>query len=316
MQPKSKSPKVASLGECMIEFSQGDNGAFRRGFGGDTLNTALYLARLGVDISYVTALGDDAQSEAMLAAWRSEGIRTDLVIRARGRLPGLYMIERDTRGERTFLYWRDRAPAREFFQLAGVAHLDRLAQFDWLYLSGISLSLYGDDGLARLREVLTRLRKHGGKVAFDGNYRPRGWPDAATARRAFADILPLIDLALPTFEDEEALFDDTELDRCIERYRAAGVGEIVVKRGQQGCVISLGGDSCEIPPPQVLDPVDTTAAGDSFNAGYLAARIGGAAPRDAALAGHRLAGAVILSPGAVIPRASMPQDIFRAGGDK
>ena len=302
--------KVASLGECMIEFAQGYDGAFRRGFGGDTLNTALYLARLGVDTSYVTALGDDALSEEILTAWRGENIKTDLVIRASGRLPGLYMIERDARGERTFLYWRDRAPARDFFEQVSTAQFERLAQFDWLYLSGISLSLYGDSGRARLRELLAATRRNGGKVAFDGNYRPRGWSDAAIARRAFTGILRLIDLALPTFEDEQALFGDENLDRCIERYRAHGVQEIVVKRGANGCVIALGSDRSEIPPPKVVEPVDTTAAGDSFNAAYLAARIGGASPREAALSGHRLAGAVILSPGAIIPRDLMPPDIL------
>jgi 2-dehydro-3-deoxygluconokinase len=305
--------KVASLGECMIEFSQSADGAFRRGFGGDTLNTALYLARLGIDTSYVTALGDDALSEEMLGAWRSEAIKTDLVIRAPGRLPGLYMIERDARGERTFLYWRDRAPAREFFEHAAPSTLARLSQFDWLYLSGISLSLYGETGRARLRELLAATRKNGGKVAFDGNYRPRGWSDAATARHAFTEILPLIDLALPTFEDEQALFGDENLDQCIARYRTSGVNEIVIKRGPHGCVVVVDGDCTEVPPPHVVEPVDTTAAGDSFNAGYLAARINGASPRDAALAGHRLAGVVIQSPGAVIPRDLMPKNIF---GDK
>src|ERR1700758_3949235 len=118
--------KVASLGECMIEFSQTPEGTFRRGFGGDTLNTALYLSRLGVDASYVTALGDDALSEAMLASWQNEGIKTDLVLRIGGRLPGLYMIERDAHGERNFLYWRDRAPARELFDRADASLLERL----------------------------------------------------------------------------------------------------------------------------------------------------------------------------------------------
>jgi 2-dehydro-3-deoxygluconokinase len=300
----------------MIEFSQSHDGSFRRGFGGDTLNTALYLARLGIDTSYVTALGDDGLSEDMLTAWRDEGIKTDLVIRASGRLPGLYMIERDARGERTFLYWRDRAPAREFFEYADQARLARLAQFDWLYLSGISLSLYGEAGRARLRECLAAVRHNGGRIAFDGNYRPRGWNDAATARRAFADILPHIDLALPTFEDEQALFGDENLDQCIARYRASGVDEIVIKRGARGCVIAIDGDRSELPPPKVVEPIDTTAAGDSFNAGYLAARINGASPRDAALAGHRLAGAVIMSPGAVIPRTFMPKDIFGSGEQK
>src|SRR5579871_6158812 len=190
-------PKVASIGECMIEFSQSADGAFRRGFGGDTLNTALYLSRLGIDASYVTALGDDALSEGMLAGWQSEGIKTDLVLRIAGRLPGLYMIERDASGERNFLYWRDRAPARELFDRADSTLLERLARFDWLYLSGISLSLYGDNGRARLRELLAATRKNGGKIAFDGNFRPRGWPDKATARRAFEEIFPLVDLAMP-----------------------------------------------------------------------------------------------------------------------
>jgi 2-dehydro-3-deoxygluconokinase len=305
--------KVAAIGECMIEFSQTPDGAFRRGFGGDTLNTALYLSRLGVDVSYVTALGDDALSEAMLTGWQSEGIKTDLVTRVAGRLPGLYMIERDARGERTFLYWRDRAPARELFDRADASLLDRLARFDWLYLSGISLSLYGDSGRARLRQLLATTRRNGGKIAFDGNYRPRGWTDKATARRAFEEMLPLIDLAMPTFEDEQALFGDDNLQQCVDRLRTAGIGEIVIKRGPQGCVIATGRDCIDVPPPHVVQPVDTTAAGDSFNAAYLAARITGASPREAALAGHRLAGEVILSPGAVIDRERMPKNIQTRG---
>jgi 2-dehydro-3-deoxygluconokinase len=298
--------KVACIGECMVEFAQGDAGMFRRGFGGDTLNTALYLARLGVDTSYVTALGDDPLSAAMLAAWRAEGIATDHVLRLSGRVPGLYMIERDARGERSFLYWRDRAPARELFDRADDAMLERLAGFDWLYLSGISLSLYGETGRAKLRELLAATRERGGRVAFDGNYRPRGWADKESAQRAFEAILPLVDLALPTLEDEQMLFGDVDADRCLARLTAFGVSEIVIKRGPLGCRIDAGGELFDVPPVQALQPVDTTAAGDSFNAGYLAARIKGAAPRAAAAAGHRLAGAVIMAPGAVIPREAMP----------
>jgi len=301
--------KVASIGECMIEFSAAGGGLFARGFGGDTLNTALYLSRLGIATSYVTALGDDGLSEGMLAAWRAEGIATDEVMRLPGRVPGLYMIERDARGERSFLYWRDRAPAREFFDRADEAALERLSRFDLLYFSGISLSLYGDAGRARLRELLVAARRNGGKIAFDGNYRPRGWSDLATARRAFGEILPLIDLALPTLEDEQALFGDTDAEVCIARLRAAGIKEIVVKRGGLGCLIFVDGACVEVPPAKLVQPVDTTAAGDSFNAGYLAARLRGASAAEAARAGHRLAGVVIMSPGAIIPREAMPKNI-------
>lgn len=305
--------RVASIGECMVEFSAATDGLFARGFGGDTLNTALYLARLGVNTSYVTALGDDPLSDAMLAAWKAEGIKTDEVMCLPGRLPGLYMIERDARGERSFLYWRDRAPAREFFDRADDAALERLSRFDWLYLSGISLSLYGEAGRARLTELLGAVRRNGGRVAFDGNYRPRGWGDTAIARRAFNDILPLADLALPTLEDEQALFADADAACCIARLKDAGVKEIVVKRGPLGCLIDSEGGFLDVPPHKTLRPVDTTAAGDSFNAGYLAARIGGALPIDAARAGHRLAGIVIMTPGAIIEREAMPKNIVKTG---
>ncbi|HEU0149859.1 MAG TPA: PfkB family carbohydrate kinase, partial [Bradyrhizobium sp.] len=150
-------------------------------------------------------------------------------------------------------------------------------------------------------------RKRGGRVAFDGNYRPRGWADRESAQRAFGAILPLVDLALPTLEDEQMLFGDADAETCLARLKGLGIGEIVIKRGAQGCLISAGGDTVDVAPAQALQPVDTTAAGDSFNAGYLAARITGASPRAAAAAGHRLAGAVIMSPGAVIPREAMPK---------
>jgi 2-dehydro-3-deoxygluconokinase len=297
----------------MVELSDAGAGLFSRAFGGDTLNTALYLARLGVETTYVSALGDDPLSRGMLDAWGAEGINTDEVIRLPGRLPGLYMIERGASGERSFLYWRDRAPAREFFDLVGDLALERLSSFNWLYLSGITLSLYGDSGRARLIELLTKTRRNGGRVAFDGNYRPRGWRDAATARRAFNDLLPNVDLALPTFDDEQLLFGDLDADSSAGRLSAFGIAEIVIKTGPRGCLVYSEGNRIEVLPDAVLQPVDTTAAGDSFNAGYLAGRIKGASVVEAARAGHRLAGVVIQWPGAVIPREAMPASLTVKG---
>jgi 2-dehydro-3-deoxygluconokinase len=305
--------RVASIGECMVELADVGGGRFARGFGGDTLNVALYLARLRVEVAYVTALGDDPLSDAMIAAWEAEGIRTNEVMRLAGRMPGLYMIERDARGERSFLYWRDRAPAREVFDRADVAALERLSTFDWLYFSGISLSLYGEKGCERLTELLAMIRRRGGRVAFDSNYRQRGWPDADMARRCFKQILPHVDLALPTFDDEHALFGDPDPDACAARLHNAGVREIVVKRGEHGCIVYDEAGRTEVGPERRIDPVDTTAAGDSFNAGYLAARLAGAAPTAAARSGHKLAGVVISHPGAIIPREAMPAEILGKG---
>jgi 2-dehydro-3-deoxygluconokinase len=295
--------RVACIGECMIELSGHPDGSVTQAFGGDTLNTALYLARLGVTVDYVTALGDDPWSEAMLAAWTAEGIGTRLVRRMAGRVPGLYWIRTDAAGERSFHYWRDQAPARELFAGDVSALVAELAGFDLVYYSGISLSLYGDAGRAVLAEALAGVRRAGGRVAFDTNYRARGWPDRAVAQAAFAAALGGADLIFASPEDLVPVFGP---DGATEALRHRGQAEIVLKSGgPEVRVLHDGGDTrVAVPPAPAI--VDTTAAGDSFAAGYLAARARGENPERAARAGHRLAGVVIGYRGAVIPLAAMP----------
>src|SRR5580704_17900320 len=111
--------KVACIGECMIELKQAEGGLYSRGYGGDTLNTATYLARLGAAADYITAVGDDPLSEEMLAGWAAEGVGTGQVLRLNGKLPGIYLIETDAKGERRFFHWRESAAARELMNLPG-----------------------------------------------------------------------------------------------------------------------------------------------------------------------------------------------------
>jgi 2-dehydro-3-deoxygluconokinase len=276
-------------------------------YGGDTLNTAVYLARQGVAADYLTALGDDPYSAAMLALWRSEGVGTGAVPRRPGRVPGLYMIRTDERGERSFHYWRDRAPARELFD--GPEADDVAAAMvgvDAVYFSGITLSLYGRAGRDRFHAALEAARAGGALIAFDGNFRPRGWPDRQDARAVFARFLDLVDIALPTFDDEAMLWSDASPEVTVERMRAHGIAEIAVKNGEAGCLVADADTQTAVPVPRRVAPVDTTAAGDSFNAGYLSGRLAGLAPVASAERGHLLAAAVIGHKGALIPRGAMP----------
>ena len=294
--------RIAAIGECMIELSSLGPGRMAIGFGGDTLNSAIYLARCGATVDYVTALGDDPYSADMMDAWRKEGVGTDLVSIVPGRVPGLYAITRDDEGERSFHYWRDRSPARELFDAAGPDLDEKLLRFDLLYTTGITLSIYSQRGRARLYELFDRLRARGGRTAFDGNYRARGWPDAAQARAAFEAVLRRSDLAFPTFEDEAALFGDRTPAAAAERIAGYGVGEVVVKNGAEPCTIRIGGEVLSVPAEADVRPVETTAAGDAFNAAYLAARVTGVTPEEAARRAHRLAAQVIQHPGAIMPR--------------
>ncbi len=298
---------VVCVGEVMVEFSRGADGRFGFGCGGDTFNVAVYLARAGVEVAYATALGDDRYSDGILALAAAEGVKTEPVLRVPGRLPGLYLIETDTAGERQFFYWRETAPARDLFELADWGRVaERILAAKLVYFSGITLSLYSNNGLGRFLAIVEMARQQGVKVAFDGNFRPRGWKgDLPRTRTVFVEALKRVDIVLPTYDDEAVLWGDPSPEATVERMQAFGIGEIVVKNGPNSALVAAGGRNEFIPVPEVVVPVDTTAAGDSFNAGYIAARLAGKEPAEAAGEAHRLAGEVIRHRGAIMPRAAL-----------
>jgi len=301
MNPK---PRIALIGECMIELQQRADGSLQQSFGGDTLNTAVYLRRdLGENscVDYVTALGDDSFSDAMCKHWAEEGLGLERVQRLPGRLPGLYCIQTDAKGERKFLYWRNEAAVRDCFTTpAAEPILAALPTYDRVYFSGVTLAVLGETGRERLLQALIETRRRGGKVVFDNNYRPRLWASVEAARAAYHTVLAEVDIALLTEDDEQALFGYEDSEQVFAAYPE--IAEVVLKRGADACLIRCDGERFAVPALVVEKVVDTTAAGDSFSAAYLAGRLKGQTPAQAALAGHRLASRVIQVPGALIPR--------------
>ncbi|WP_163934653.1 sugar kinase [Paraferrimonas sp. SM1919] len=305
--------KVAALGECMLEFSRlganGDNSNhFKMSYGGDTLNTAAYLNRLGVDTDYVTALGDDPYSQMLIDNWQQEGIGTDLVRRMHNRVPGLYMIETDETGERSFHYWRDNAPVRDLLNDATETDklFEQLSGYHALYLSGITLSLFQGAAWQPLLDGLAKLKAAGVEIIFDGNYRPKGWPNKTAAQNAFNQVLAIATLCLPTFEDEQDLFGDETPQQTAARMHSAGVAKVVVKQGADGCLTSDGASQSWVAAHKIANVIDTTGAGDSFNGGFLSQYFKGRSLADCAQCGHDLASVVIQHRGAIIDKAYMP----------
>jgi 2-dehydro-3-deoxygluconokinase len=304
--------RVVCFGECMLELQGEAFGTMLQTFGGDTLNTAVYLARCGapegLQVEYATALGDDPLSSGLLQRWQAEGLGTGLVRRLPGRLPGLYLIEVDPQGERRFSYWRDQAAARAYFDTPdGDTPLEQQAEaIDALYFSGISLAILPPAGRDRLLAVAQRLRDRGAGVVFDNNYRPRLWPDIEVARQAFTAACAVATVALMTLDDEMALWGEASASAQLRRTLDLPTPELVVKRGVDSTVVRKGGQAgLEVPTERVPQVVDTTAAGDSFAGAYLAARLGGATAADAARVGNRLAARVVQHRGALMPVAAM-----------
>lgn len=307
--------RIALLGECMIELRGQMFGMMQQAFGGDTLNTAVYLARLathkGVQVSYATDLGIDPFSDAMLKAWGKEGIDTSLIKREHGRMPGLYTIQVDETGERTFHYWRDMSAAKAYFNDAASPLEEQIDDIDVLYFSGISLAILDAAARERLFAAASKVRARSGKVIYDNNYRPRLWPVTVEARAWYAHAYESADIAMITLDDEMALFGITDEQKALERAFALPCHEVVVKRGAEPAIVRIAGNEpIHVPSFKVDNVVDTTAAGDSFAAGYLAARLTGKEPEESVRSGARLASIVIQHPGAIIPTEAIPADLL------
>lgn len=298
--------KIAIIGECMIELSGKAFGSMVQFYGGDTLNTATYLARISnrkaLEVSYISALGTDSLSEQMLAFWQQDGINTDYVLRDVKRLPGLYLIELDPNGERTFLNWRSESAARYLLQHSDYVNVSQyLNSCDMVYLSGISLAILPKEDREKFIEQLIQLHQKGIKIVFDSNYRPVLWDNIEEAQYAYRCLLPSVDIALVTQEDEQLLWGDENIYDTQERLKSFGIPNIVIKAGKDGAYYCSGYQLEHIPTTSVEKVVDTTSAGDAFNAGFISGYLAGKSMVSCCEQGNQLAGIVIQHKGAIVP---------------
>jgi 2-dehydro-3-deoxygluconokinase len=292
----------------MIEMSGGEDRTYRQGFAGDTLNTAYYLnALLGADwtVRYATAVGDDLYSRQMVEFIAGTGIDTGSIQTIEGKRAGLYMIHQE-HGDRHFTYWRDTSAAK---LLADDATALEAALNDaaLIYFSGITLAILAPEARARLIGAIGARRAGRTVVAFDPNIRPALWADARSVVDALTEAAKVSSIVLPTHADEVPYFGDADDEATARRYLAAGCEEVVVKNGAGPALVVTGDGQWRVGARKVANVVDATGAGDSFNGGYLAARLAGANPEDAARAGHATASVVIGHHGALISKEALDQ---------
>lgn len=295
--------KIACIGEVMIELVPTGMGQANLGVAGDTFNTAVYLSRLlrydEKQISYITALGDDPFSKHILLDIEGHGLDVSCIEKRPDRAPGLYAISTSESGERSFTYWRSQSAARTLFSEPCTIKLGMLEEFDLIYLSGITIAILPPAIRVQFFDFLDTFRKKGGLVAFDSNYRERLWEHAETAQRMTDAMWKQTDIALPSLNDEMALFVEGTQQDTIKRFKYYNMQWGALKRGSAG-PFDLTGKSPPVAFSKVENITDTTAAGDSFNAGYLAALIQGLTIEHALQSGHDLAAKVIQQQGAIV----------------
>ena len=293
---------ILCIGECMVEMSPNEDGSYTKGYAGDTFNTAWYLKAEMPNtwrVSYLTALGDDAASDQMIEFIDASGVSTEHVARLTNKTAGLYMIHLND-GERSFSYWRENSAARELandslkldaaMQTAGV-----------VYFSGITVAILRDNGRKNLLAALKRARENGSTIVFDPNLRPRLWESTDKMRDEITRAAAVSNIILPSFDDEANYFGDTDPMATIERYQRSGAELVVVKNGV-GEILATSPDleTVSYNPKIIENPVDTTAAGDSFNAGFLSTYLVTNDLKQALGAGSELSGQIINQRGALI----------------
>ncbi len=293
--------RVVSVGECMMELAPAEApGQFTSGFAGDTFNTAWYLNRLAPDwqVDFLTAVGSDPMSDSLVGFCEAAGIGAAHIRRVTDRTVGLYLISLQD-GERSFSYWRGQSAARLLAE-----DRDALATAftgaDVIYLSGITLAILEGAGRDVLFDALSAARAAGSKVVFDPNLRPRLWPNVEEMCAAVAQAGEYSDIILPSFEDEATFFGDADPHATLERWRATGASTVIVKNGEGTMLFQDDTAHGQVSPVQVGAVVDTTAAGDSFNAGFMAAYFAGTPCADAMRAGATVAAQVIQGRGALV----------------
>ena len=300
--------RLLSIGECMVELMQAEGDLLRKGYAGDSFNTAYYARRfLAADwsVDYLTAVGTDTVSDDMLAFMQTTGVGTGLIRRVEGRSPGLYMIHLKD-GERSFSYWRSVSAAKTLADDAD--HLrTAIETADIIVFSGITLAILAPDAVETLLSELRRAKAAGKLVVFDPNIRPRLWDDRQRMLDTISDGARASGLVMPSFDDEATHFGDADIAATIARYRGLGVENIVVKDGANGVTLNFAGqDNIFVPTEKVEKIVDTTSAGDSFNGAFLARYAIDGNAKTATEFAAKAAAAVIQHHGALISADKLP----------
>jgi 2-dehydro-3-deoxygluconokinase len=283
---------LVGLGECMVEFNATEPlshaATFRKAYGGDVLNALVMAARQGARTAFASRIGDDPFGAGLRAAWEDEGIDVARAPLVPGE-NGVYFISLDAHGERSFTYRRAGSAASQLTP----ADIDEafIACARCILLSGITQAISPGARAATLAAARIA-RAHGVLVAYDPNYRPRLWNGERAAREACAELLPFVDILLPSMPADADILPGPPQELA---------AHAVIKRGEEGCEVWLDGGRTVV-PAAAAKVVDTTGAGDAWNGAYLAAVLRGEEPAAAAGIANRVAAAKLAHRGAIPPR--------------
>tara|TARA_R110000744_G_scaffold47804_1_gene104930 strand:- start:1201 stop:2142 length:942 start_codon:yes stop_codon:yes gene_type:complete len=303
---------IVVMGECMVEFGKAEQAnLYKKSFAGDVFNTGVYIKRCienQANVSFLSVVGDDEISDQMITLMHDEDIDSRFLYRSTQDKMGLYLINVDNKGERSFTYWRETSAAKKLMHfIEKDGGIDKLNGIDTLFFSGISIAILPPEDLFTFWQYVAQLKSAGTHIVFDPNYRPALWPNEEAARSAFNIAFSLANVALPGVDDHIALYKARNAEDVADLLEEIGVDEVVIKNGSQGILVSENGQRSYLKVEPVKEVIDTTSAGDAFNGGYLSARLMKKSVTESALFAANVAKCVIQHKGAIVDKKAFAE---------
>lgn len=292
--------KICSVGECMMEFSNLEKNSYNQSIAGDTLNFSSYLDKNIFNSFYLTAIGSSDISSSVLNFLKQRKINVNLVKRISTHEIGLYLIKNNNSGEKKFYYWRDNSAAKFFFNNKNIKYYyNKLKFFNYLYFTGITLSLFNKTRRSQFVKLITFLKKRKIQIIFDLNIRISRW-DKKELDIALSQILSKIDILFASGEDLSVWKGDKSLKmfkKILEKYK---ISHGIYRKNAQFNYSFLNNKKYLIKNKVLRNVIDTSGAGDGYNAAYISNFANHRNPQYALENASKIGAKIVMKKGAIV----------------
>ena len=292
--------KICAIGECMMELTNAKMELYSQSIAGDTLNFASYLDKKIFDTSYFTAVGTSDISKRVISFLKKQKIKTNLVSLINSYEIGLYLIENSKAGEKIFYYWRDNSAAKFFFNNQKLEKWqNQLKKFQYVYFSGITLSLFENNNLHNFISLLELLKKKQVKIIFDLNIRNKRWSKKKLTSY-FSQTLPFANIFFASGEDLNFLKGSASLKTFINLIQKNNIEHGIYRNNARLNYSFYKDERYFIKNKIKKKVVDTSGAGDGYNAAYISKFIKFNDPQKALYAASQIGAKIVMKKGAIV----------------
>ena len=291
---------VCSIGEAMIEISNIKNSLYNQSFAGDTLNFCNYLDKKKLNAFFLSAIGKSEINQSLLNFVKSKNISTKYIKQINQFEIGLYLIKNKDNGEKQFFYWRDESAAKQYFNNIDFLNLYKeLKNFDYIYFSGITLSIIHISKLNNFIKLLKLLKSKKIKIVFDFNIRPSRW-NKKNLNIFLDSVLKFVDICFLSGEDMNYWKNKNNIKSYEQIVRKYKLKHSIFRKNAKFTYVFLNKTRYVFKNKLLKRVVDTSGAGDGFNAAYLSNFIVNNDPVLALKAGSSLGSKIVMKKGAIV----------------